>query len=112
MDRRAGEPHVPVDQLARAFTVLGKRWNAVVLARLSAEPAGFRELSRAIEGISDSVLAGRLSELVDGGLVTRTVLEGPPLAVSYELTGRGLALMPALDQIARWAAENLPPDTC
>jgi DNA-binding HxlR family transcriptional regulator len=94
--------------LAAAFRVLGKRWNAVVLGHLSAGPAGFRELSRGIGGISDSVLSDRLTDLAAGGLITRTVDEGPPLSVSYELTERGRALMPALEQIAFWAEENLP----
>jgi DNA-binding HxlR family transcriptional regulator len=30
------------------------------------------------------------------------------VAVTYELTERGRALMPALEQIAFWARENLP----
>jgi DNA-binding HxlR family transcriptional regulator len=96
------------EELARAFRFLGKRWNAVVLGHLSAGPAGFRELSRAIDGISDSVLSDRLAGLANGGLITRTVDEGPPLAVSYQLTDRGRALMPALEQIAFWAREYLP----
>jgi DNA-binding HxlR family transcriptional regulator len=96
------------DALARAFRFLGKRWNAVVLGHLSAGPAGFRELSRAIVGISDSVLSDRLAELGGAGLITRNVAEGPPVTVSYELTERGRALMPALDQIALWAQDNLP----
>ncbi len=32
------------------------------------------------------------------------------LAVSYALTERGRALMPALEQIALWAQENLPEE--
>jgi DNA-binding HxlR family transcriptional regulator len=100
------------DALARAFRFLGKRWNAVVLGHLSAGPAGFRDLSRAIEGISDSVLSDRLVGLAKGGLIVRIVDEGPPLAVSYELTDRGRALMPALEQIALWAEANLPEEGC
>jgi DNA-binding HxlR family transcriptional regulator len=96
--------------LARAFVFLGKRWNAVVLGTLSAGPAGFRDLSRAIGGISDSVLSDRLSDLVGAGLLARTVDEGPPVSVSYALTDRGRALMPALEQIALWAQEHLPED--
>jgi DNA-binding HxlR family transcriptional regulator len=98
------------DSLARAFRLLGKRWNAVVLGHLSGGPAGFRELSRAIDGISDSVLSDRLTELAGVGLITRNVAEGPPVAVSYELTERGRTLMPALEQIAFWAKDNLPDD--
>src|SRR5215207_10093636 len=100
------------DALARAFKFLGKRWNAVVLGHLSAGPAGFRELSRALDGISDSVLSDRLSDLAAGGLITRTVDEGPPITVSYALTDRGRALVPALEQIAFWARDHLDPDAC
>ena len=94
--------------LARAFQLLGKRWNGLVLGTLSAGPAGFSELSRAIGGISDSVLSDRLADLTEAGLITRAVDGGPPLAVSYALTERGQALMPALAQISIWAEEHLP----
>ena len=100
------------DSLARAFKFLGKRWNAVVLGHLSNGPAGFRELARALDGISDSVLSDRLADLTQGGLITRTVIAGPPVAISYALTERGRALMPALEQIAIWADENLPAGEC
>jgi DNA-binding HxlR family transcriptional regulator len=96
--------------LARAFVFLGKRWNGVVLGNLRSGPAGFRELSRAIGGISDSVLSDRLSDLVAAGLIVRTVDEGPPLGVSYALSDRGTALVPALEQIALWAQEHLVQD--
>jgi len=62
--RPAADECVPsAEALARAFRFLGKRWNAIVLGRLSAGPAGFRELARAIDGISDSVLSDRLADL-------------------------------------------------
>lgn len=93
--------------LARAFEFLGKRWNGVVLGALSEGPAGFREIARSIGGISDSVLSDRLSDLAGAGLITRTVDEGPPLAVSYSMTDRGRALIPALEQISLWAQEHL-----
>jgi DNA-binding HxlR family transcriptional regulator len=96
--------------LGRAFEFLGKRWNGVLLGTLRDGPAGFRELSRAVDGISDSVLSDRLSDLGAAGLITRTVDEGPPLAVSYALTARGKALLPALEQITLWAQEHLVED--
>lgn len=92
----------------RAFDLLGKRWTGVVLGTLSGGPAGFRALARAVDGISDSMLSDRLGALTNAGLVTRTVEEGPPLSVAYELTAAGRALLPALEQISRWAEEHLP----
>jgi DNA-binding HxlR family transcriptional regulator len=100
--------------LMRAFDLLGRRWTGVVLGTLSAGPAGFRALARAISGISDSMLSDRLAALTHAGLLNRCVGEGPPLSVAYELTEAGRALLPALEQVSRWASEHLPasePDT-
>jgi DNA-binding HxlR family transcriptional regulator len=95
--------------LARAFELLGKRWTGVVLGSLRPGPAGFRELARATGGVSDSVLSDRLVELTESGLISRTVDPGPPVSVSYALTERGEALMPALQHLAEWAEEHLTP---
>jgi DNA-binding HxlR family transcriptional regulator len=96
------------ETLTRAFDLLGKRWTGVMLATLRDSEVGFRVLSRAIPGISDSVLSDRLSELADAGLIVRTVQEGPPVSVTYALTEAGQALLPALEQIGRWAELHLP----
>lgn len=88
--------------------MLGQRWCGVVLGNLSTGPAGFGELARAIEGISNSMLYTRLTTLTEAGLITRTVCEGPPLSVAYALTDAGHALIPALSQISRWAEDYLP----
>ncbi len=100
------------EDLARAFRFLGKRWTAMILGHLSHGPTGFRDLARGIGGISDSVLSARLTDLTAGELITLSVSEGSPVTVTYELTERGQALMPALDLIAAWARDNLPPGNC
>ena len=94
--------------LVRAFELLGRRWTGVILGTLSDRPASFRELARAVPGISDSMLSTRLATLTEAGLLTRTVDEGPPLSVAYQLTQAGRALLPTLGQISRWADEYLP----
>jgi DNA-binding HxlR family transcriptional regulator len=108
VSRSAAECRPAAEHLARAFAFLGKRWTAMILGHLSRGPAGFRDLSHGIAGISDSVLSQRLTDLTAGGLVVRMVSEGPPITVSYALTPRGQALMPALELIALWARDNLP----
>ncbi|MFZ2178047.1 MAG: helix-turn-helix domain-containing protein [Rhodococcus sp. (in: high G+C Gram-positive bacteria)] len=104
------EPRACDGALARAFEFLGKRWNGIILGTLLGGPAGFSELRRAVSGISDSVLSDRLGELVKAGLVQRTVDDGPPISVAYELTQPGKALLPALEALITWASENLPAD--
>jgi DNA-binding HxlR family transcriptional regulator len=108
-------PHIAEDDctrqdlaLGRAFAVLGKRWTGMVLRSLRPGPAGFREISRAIDGVSDSMLSDRLAELTAAGLVARTVEEGPPVTVSYALTASGAALLPALAELSVWAEKHLP----
>jgi DNA-binding HxlR family transcriptional regulator len=93
--------------LVRAFDLLGKRWTGVLLGTLRGGPVGFRALARAVPGISDSVLSDRLGELTEAGLIARTVGEGPPVSVTYTLTEAGRALLPALEQIMRWAERHL-----
>ncbi|BET52100.1 MULTISPECIES: winged helix-turn-helix transcriptional regulator [Streptomyces] len=94
--------------LSKAFSFLGKRWNGVILATLQHGPLGFAELRRAVEGISDSVLSERLSELSAAGLAYREVEPGPPVTVRYRLTPDGTALMPILTELAGWASRHLP----
>jgi DNA-binding HxlR family transcriptional regulator len=96
------------EALTRAFVLLGKRWNGVVIGTLAQGPAGYADLRRRVEGISDSVLAERLGELQEAGLVARAVDPGPPVAVTYALTDAGHALGPALNALASWATANLP----
>lgn len=107
-DREAHDPPACDAALASAFALLGKRWSGILIGSLVDGPAGFAQLARGVEGISESVLSERLQELTAAGLVSRTVNEGPPLSVSYALTDTGRGLVPALDALARWASESLP----
>lgn len=101
-------PRVCDAALGRAFGFLGKRWNGVIIGVLTSGAASFSELRRTVGGISDSVLSDRLSELAAAGLVARHVDAGPPVGVTYELTDAGAALHPVLNQLTRWATDNLP----
>lgn len=49
------------------------------------------------------MLSDRLSELQEVGLVDREVSPGPPVAVTYRLTERGMGLGPAMDALRVWA---------
>lgn len=90
-----------------AFSVLGKRWNGMILSSLGSGPSTFAALRRAVGGISDTMLSDRLAELADAGLVARTVDPGPPVTVSYALTPSGDGLLPILNQLGEWASANL-----
>jgi DNA-binding HxlR family transcriptional regulator len=95
--------------VTRAFSVLGKRWNGMILGVLGSGSASFVALRKAVTGIGDTVLSERLVELVELGLVSRNVATGPPITVSYELTMAGVELMPTIDALGVWAQRNLSP---
>ena len=103
------EPRACDAAMVRAFEVLGKRWNGMILSVLAGGPAAFSELRRALGTISDSMLSERLTELGSAGLLERSVEAGPPLSTSYGLTDAGRGLVPALELLAGWARTDLAP---
>jgi DNA-binding HxlR family transcriptional regulator len=95
------------DTMTSVFALLGKRWSGIIMSTLISGPARFSELARQVAGVSERMLSNRLTELIAAGLVERQVLEGPPVGVLYQVTPRGAALRPALDELQRWAEEHL-----
>jgi DNA-binding HxlR family transcriptional regulator len=82
--------------------LLGRRWALRVLWELWPGPvASFRELQSRCGGVSSSVLAARLAELREAGIVERAD-EG------YRLSARGTELGQAVLQLTRWAADWEP----
>ena len=109
MARRAVQQVLECDEhLSQAFALLGKRWSGVILGLLLQGPARFAVLARTIPGISERMLSDRLAELTTAGLIARTVIDGPPLGVVYELTDSGRALGPGLLKLGEWADKYMP----
>lgn len=93
---------------ADGLAILEQRWALRVLTVLGAGPARFSELELSVPGISRALLAQRLRDLVDSGLVRRTVEPGPPISSSYALSEASAALAPILTRLASWAATRGP----
>jgi len=112
MTRKLREQAYECDErLSRVFALLGKRWSGVIIGLLLQGPARFAVLARTIPGISERMLSDRLAELSEAGLVDRQVLDGPPLAVVYQLTDSGRALGPGMLRLGEWAERYLVPAT-
>ncbi|MEO6774710.1 MAG: helix-turn-helix domain-containing protein [Kofleriaceae bacterium] len=101
-----GKPAEAVDCHCRAFQaaieILGKPWNALILAVLQPGALRFTELATRAEGPGDKVLSARLRELEGCGLVERHVDTGPPIKVTYELTSRGRGFGEVAASIQLW----------
>ena len=95
--------------LARSLDVVGERWTLVVLQELLHKPRRYNELRGLLPGIGSNVLADRLRNLEQNGVIARVagaVGEG----VAYTLTERGMRLAPAMALFREWGLdEMLPP---
>ncbi|MFN2745726.1 MULTISPECIES: winged helix-turn-helix transcriptional regulator [Bacillus] len=93
-------------KMEAAFSLLGKRWNGLIIHVLLDGPKRFKDLTEMIPMISQKMLAERLKELEQGGIVERQVLPETPVKVIYQLTGKGAALEPVLHEIQKWAEHH------
>ncbi|HET8593297.1 MAG TPA: helix-turn-helix domain-containing protein [Solirubrobacterales bacterium] len=86
-----------------AVELIGRRWTGAILYALTDGPLHFAELKEAVPGMSDRLLSCRLKELEEAGLVSREVLPGNRVRVSYELTEKGRSLEPVIGELRDWA---------
>ena len=99
----AGRPETVCPDFHAAVELIGKRWAGAILWTLAPGPLYFAEIAQAVPGLSDRLLSRRLRELEEVGLVDRTVHDGTPPRVSYELTPMGAELEPAIRELGDWA---------
>ncbi len=86
-----------------AIELIGKRWTGAILCALTEGELRYRELGKAVPGLSDRLLSRRLRELEEEGLVQREVEAAAPVRVTYSLTEKGADLRPAIDELGEWA---------
>ena len=90
----------------KAFDILGKKWNGLVLISLLENPKRFTDIRRDIPDLSDRVLTERLRELEGLDLIKRNVYTRIPVKVEYELTKKGKELEKSMLEINIWAEDN------
>lgn len=86
---------------------IGEKWTLLVLYALGTKPHRFRELQRAVAGISQRMLTQTLRNLERDGLVSRTVAPTVPPQVTYALTPLGESLGDTVSHIRAWAYEHI-----
>ncbi len=93
--------------VARALDVAGERWTLLVARELLLGPRRFTDLAEGLPGIGSSVLATRLRELEQHGLVAKRTLPPPAASVVYELTDQARGLARVLAALADWGMNLL-----
>ncbi|MGW5099756.1 winged helix-turn-helix transcriptional regulator [Streptomyces sp. NPDC004100] len=85
---------------------IGDKWSVLVVVELAQGVRRFRQLQRAVPGISQRMLTLTVRRLERDGLVTRTVYPTVPPQVEYELTAMGHSLTHLVKALADWSAEH------
>ena len=91
--------------MARALDLLGERWSLLIVRELLCGSRRFGEVQRGIPRISRTMLAARLRELADAGVIERRDGDGGP---EYRLTPAGLELAAVVRELGTWGQRWLP----
>ncbi len=105
--RRTYSQNCPI---ARGLDVLGERWTLLILRELVGGPRRYGDLRAELPGIATNLLAERLKELQDAGLVDRAELPAPIGRTVYQLSDMGWQrALPVLQSVAWFGLDRLDP---
>jgi DNA-binding HxlR family transcriptional regulator len=99
--------------VAKACEIVAERWTPLVLRELLCGSTRFSQLQRGVPLMSRTLLAQRLRELEDAGVVA-SAPRARGRGREYRLTAAGNELRPLIESLGawgqRWATRQLDPD--
>lgn len=91
------------------LSVIGGKWKPIILYHLSTGGImRYGEIKKSMSGITHKMLSMQLKELEADGLVLRTEYPQVPPKVEYQLTDKGISLMPVFQAMSNWGKLNRP----
>jgi DNA-binding HxlR family transcriptional regulator len=101
-----GQPNHPDCGIRDVLDRVGDKWSVLVIVELANGPRRFRQLQRAIAGISQRMLTLTVRRLERDGLLLRTVYPTVPTQVDYRLTETGASLTHLVKALSDWSLEH------
>tara|TARA_R110000782_G_scaffold33095_3_gene80207 strand:+ start:698 stop:1405 length:708 start_codon:yes stop_codon:yes gene_type:complete len=99
--------------VAKATEIVGEKWTLLILRELLLGTTRFNDFQRAMSRMSPTLLAKRLRQLEQAGIVIRKKISGQR-GYEYRLTAAGKELAPVVEVLAiwgmRWARSQLTDD--
>ena len=93
--------------LEYGLEIFGGKWKSRIICVLySHNTLRYNQLKKELTTISDAVLAEMLKELINDGLVERIQYNEIPPRVEYNLSEKGLSVLPILQSICNWSKTN------
>lgn len=112
METTTKKPFTLCPKFEKTFSILGKRWNGLIIEDLLAEgPQRFKDIAATVDRCSDRVLVERLKELENEGLVER-VAEENSCRLLYKLTEQGEDLSAIMKEVHNWSNKWYTAEDC
>ena len=93
--------------VCKTAEIVCAKWTLLLVRDLSEGRSRFCELERSLQGISPRTLSLRLRALEEEGIIERRTYPEVPPRVEYELTEKGRALLPLIEDMRRYGREWL-----
>src|SRR5213075_1029468 len=94
--------------IAKSLDVVGDRWTLLIVRELALRGAcRYTDLRNGLPGIATNLLADRLRELEEAGVVERVEAPPPVATTLFRLTDRGRELEPVVYALGRWGVPLL-----
>jgi DNA-binding HxlR family transcriptional regulator len=90
------------EEVRRAADRLERRWTLLILYASIEGAVRFNEFRASLGRVPPATLTARLNELVEAGLLERSVLDSRPPAVEYRMTSQGKRVEPLLRELVRY----------
>lgn len=94
--------------MAKALDVVGDRWSLLIVRELLIRgPCRYTDVRQGLPGIASNLLAERLRELEQAGVIRREAAPPPIATTLFHLTPRGEELRSAVLALAKWGVPLL-----
>lgn len=95
--------------VARSLDLVGDRWVLLIVRELLSQgPCRFTDLRDGLPGIATNLLAARLKDMEENGLIIRADAPPPVATGLYQLTERGRELRPVIAALVEWGLPTMP----
>ncbi len=94
--------------LSIALDLIGDKWSLVIVRDLCMGKRKYGDFQSSPEGIPTNILASRLRQLEENGIVIKEPYQDRPTRYAYFLTEKGADLLPVLQQLVIWTQKYVP----
>lgn len=91
--------------MAMALELIGDRWTLLIIRDMLSGITHFNDLERGLPGISRALLAARLRQLQDAGIIDKQANPSGRKTTEYHLTQAGAELMNVVSALVAWGTD-------